>query len=103
MDGICTAWALCAALSAHQHGKPLPREIIVSTAGDWTVTLNHKREAADGLHPFCVKVVNKRYLATGFFDPTGGGIGGYSESQLIEDLKAAMPEAEWRPLMDPEG
>jgi hypothetical protein len=94
MSGVSEAFyeAVCA-VGRELGVKPLPNGLNTAQIGSWTVHLNTSSEpvhVSDGAEvaPYNISATNNEYLAVAAFGPDGGMIGGYTEAQFIDDMRA---------------
>lgn len=96
-EGISISFVMAVDVIASTVGKsPLPPGLTTAEAGDWVLTINNSGEVAEhnghDLEPWGLFAHNKRYLVFGIMSPIGGMIGGMSEAEFIEQMRALGAE-----------
>lgn len=97
MEGVSIAYVAAVDLIAKTLDQtPLPSGINTAEAGDWVLTINNGREPVEhngnALGPWELFAENKVYLVFGIISPIGGMIGGMTEGEFIDQMKALGAE-----------
>ena len=92
-DRICEAMSLVADYAFKKGWVPIGDRSF--TVGDWDVRVNGTKTEVDGIPPFHATAENRVYLSLMLFNPFGGCVGGWknTENEFIAAMKQAIAEA----------